>query len=278
MESLPVLLGIVGFLTVVVVLIWAFKSSAPARTPAPDSFNQRNRYIVPAETDQTPDTSLVVQFPKAEAAPVTPFEDFNRTLFVLEDSADFSWPEKIHLRDYPTTIKGDYDWARQQIYDRLRPVFPTIFDTYGWWAEASSQLELNPSADHPVAKAYLAIPLNRRPIVISRKRLATDPVFPKLEFFRYQFEPFEFDPQFLRGNQAQALYQLMLTFTGDRREWWLFSPARLRKSLLDRWNTEASAHAEEEAFAEQIRKATHANRFAALWDLPAEQSPNKEAA
>lgn len=244
-----------------------FKSAAPD----PDQHVPHgNQFLVPEEQKIEPDTTQVVVFPERKAQPVTPFEDFNQRLFILKDQTPFTWPERLIPNDYATVIAGDIEWARHEIHLKLRPKYPTILDTFGWWAEASKMLELNPYTQDPVVAAYLAIPLARRPVVISRPYNAERNDTGQLEFFRYQFTKFVFDRKFLSGHPVEMLREAMTALTGPPGGWWAFSAARARKKVLDADMEQASRNEALHALEQGLRAAVHKNRFAALWELPAD--------
>lgn len=225
-----------------------------------DTLPHGNQRLAAGEYGTPPNTVGAIIFP-ARTEPVTPYEDFNQKLFILDAVSTFPrWPEVI-ANDHPTEITGSLDWVRSELHVRLRPLYPVILDTFGWWAAASAKLELDPTAQDPIISAYLAMPAERRPVVISRRWKDEYKGTEKLELFRYGFEDYAFDPKFLAGYPSDLLLQLMLPFTGSVDEWWLFSPARLRKLVLDQ-------HAASEAMTRAVTSAMHKNRFAALWGLP----------
>lgn len=238
----------------------------PNEKDAPPEGNQR---ILPEEYLEHPVDRGVFAFAYA-SEPATPFEDFNRKLLVIESDQRNSWPERQVRNDYATVIHGDLPWIRQELRTRLRPIYPTILDSFGWWAEASRTLELNPLASSPVINAYLSIPIESRPVIISRIRREDAKDGDKLEFFRFWFEDFELDRRFLADHPAELLRNAMMAFTGTPEEWWRFSPARLRKQVIDALAAKSRIAAAREDMAQALRRAASKNRFAALWGLEAE--------
>jgi len=245
-------------------LAWHYRAALFKQSPdtSAEEIPHGNQFFELSEYRATPDQSLVVTFPKRHAPPATRFEDFNQRLFILKPGYG-TWPSRIIPNDYPTELLGDLSWAREQIRTRIRPKYPAILDTFGWWAESSSLIELNPYFENPIVAAYLALPIERRPVVISRPRPKDDEGSSELTFFRFQFKDFSLPSTFLTGYPLSMLFEALSSLTGPPQQWWEFSMARARKKVVD-LNRE---HMQEE-LAERLRAATDKNRFAALWQLP----------
>jgi len=262
---LSIALGLLYVLGVPIDRLFASTGQDPAAIVPNTKLPIGNQKIVASEWGQHPPFRDLVKFP-SRPAPVTPFEDFNQTLFVLNEGAPH-WPDEPSANDYPTIITGTLEFAEDQLKRKLRPGFPTIVDTCGWWDRASRQLELLPSYKDDVVKAYLALPVGQRPIVISRPFKDQYKGSERITFCRYGYEDFTLALKYLAGPTDRILLETMRAFMATDNAWLLFSPARVRKLVLEAASKERSAT----AFDEQLRQAAHANRFAALWDLPTEE-------
>lgn len=138
----------------------------PTPAAAPVSTEPGNVPRLKAEFGKEPPTKGVHVFP-IPRDPVTRFEEFNARLFLYENAETSLWSESLD-NDFGTKISGDFAWLEGEIKKRLRPSFPVLYDPFGLWATASKELEMDPHYDDPIAGAYLSLPRDVRPIVISK--------------------------------------------------------------------------------------------------------------
>ena len=244
--------------------------------PAPTNAEPGNVPRVKAELGKEPPTKGVHVFPEPRD-PVTRFEEFNAKLFLYENAETPLWSGSLD-NDFGTKISGDFAWLEGEIKKRLRPSFPVLYDPFGLWAAASKELEMDPHFADPIASAYLSLPRDVRPVVISKtgdapRTNATAKKTPepkRLKLYRYGFVDYRFDRKFLEDYPADLLTGLLRALSGPEDEWEAFSPARLRGAVLDE-------NREEEAHRQAMASHQHANRFAALWSLREEDSRSEEA-
>jgi len=229
------------------------KSSEPGNVPR-----------IKSETDKEPPKNNIHAFPEARE-PVTRFEEFNAKLFIFKPSEIRRWDKSLD-NDFTTELTGEKDWIKEEIKRRLRPQYPVLYDPFGLWAEASASLELDPHHNDPVVTAYLAFAREQRPVVISLKKdnSKEEKATPKFVLYRYGFVDYEFDRKFLESYPADLIEGLLKAFAGSDDDWESFSPARLRKDVLE-------ANREEEDHRQAMASHQHANRFAALWSLREEK-------
>ena len=215
----------------------------------------------PSETGKQPPEKGRHSFPDTPE-PATRFEDFNRLLFTYVRSEERRW-DPTRVSDFPTRITGEEDWLVDEIKKRLRPARPVLVDPFGLWANASEQLEMDPASDNPIISAYLALPIEIRPIVVSYWQALGGKTNPPPDAFichRYGFVDLRFNRKFADDYPADVLQGLMEAMTGPEEEWETFSAARLRKSVLE-------TNREEESHRQAMAAYRHKNRFAALWNL-----------
>tara|TARA_A100001391_G_scaffold204325_1_gene199593 strand:+ start:700 stop:1623 length:924 start_codon:yes stop_codon:yes gene_type:complete len=295
-------LVILGFIAIIVVLFvhpktkkWSvirnirtgfkdmFDRSPPPPPPAPvepvadvksKSSEPGNVPRVKDETGKEPDTEDVHEFPPAREA-ATRFEEFNAKLFLYQPSEDERRWDETADSDFATQVAGENHWVKAELKKRLRPAMPVIFDPFGLWARASGQLELDPHFDDPVVSAYLALDRSMRPAVVSRipqegdAQRKVQPIY--FTLYRYGFIDYRFDRKFLEDYPADLLIGLLKAFSGPEDGWETFSPARLRKEVLEE-------NREEEAHRQAMAAHQHANRFAALWELRDDAADPADAA
>ena len=187
---------------------------------------------VKAETGKEPPTKNIHAFPKMRK-PVTRFEEFNAKLFIYSPSETRRWDKSID-NDFSTTIKGEQSWLKEEIKRRSRPQYPVLFDPFGWWAKASSALELDPHFDDPTISAYLQFPRDKRPVVVSQLH-EDDEEESDTQFtlYRYGFVDYAFERKFLADYPADLIHGLLKAFSGTDSACESFSPARLRKDVLE---------------------------------------------
>lgn len=220
---------------------------------------------IKSETDKEPPTHNIHAFPKARD-PQTRFEEFNAKLFVFKVDETRRWDKTLD-NDFVTQITGERAWLSEEIKKRLRPKYPVLFDPFGLWSAASRALELDPHHDDPTVRAYLALERDVRPVVIScvsdagtiAKGDSKDTVS-VFKLYRYGFVDYDFDRKFLEDYPADLVKGLLEAFSGDEEGWESFSPARLRKAVLEE-------NREEEISKRVMTAHQHDNRFAALWKL-----------
>ncbi|ANV25620.1 hypothetical protein BA939_16485 [Rhizobium sp. S41] len=205
-------------------------------------------------------------FPDIGQEPATAFEDFNRRLFIHRAGSLEKWPETTQ-DDFPTVLRVGSDSLIDVCKKYLRPAYPVIIDHYGWWQAASINLEMDNTYQDPVIGAYLALPPHQRPVVVA----STKPEAERgLIILRYGFEPLHLKLPALQPHTRRSLDYIFAALTGPRKGWLWFSVARMRKAVSE-------AHAVVQAEMVKVREAErtvmlnrHANRFAALWDMPDE--------
>lgn len=240
--------------------------------PPPSRGNIRPVHGEARDLDPLPDG--VHLFPAVPASE-TLFEEFNRRLFIHTSSSSARlWPETT-MDDFPTNLVARDDQLLELAQKHLRPAYPVIIDYYGWWKGASYRLEQDDTYVDPVIATYLAIAPEKRPVVISSPRPAANG---SLLFLRYGFEPYSLRRESLDPHLTESLKYVFDAFIGPRKNWMWFSVARLRKAVLSAHRAmlahAAQVQQEVAVINEATRKAAqkrHANRFAALWDLPLEE-------
>ncbi len=210
------------------------------------------------------------EFPEMKS-PVTRFEDFNRRLFILHPAQKTTrvWPNTT-ADDFATRIRGmTLETAKEQIALRLRPRYPVILDTHGHWSWASAQLEQNPDFTDEIVSAYLDLPVERRPVVVSVGVRTADPAF---TFIRYGFEDFRVTLADTRYHLGACLRYLMDAIFAPRVDWLWVSVARMRQTVIREFETdEALKRANEGTLYLEQEKETakrereHQNRFVSLW-------------
>ena len=205
-------------------------------------------------------------FPERKAA-ITPYEEFNWKLFLVtgETALLHVWPETL-VQDFAPIIRVPAKTAFAEARKRLRPHYPVIFDWTGNWAVAAARLERDPAYTDPVISAYMSIPQERRPVVVSvispEKENAN-----VLTCMRYGFADYTFDTGFLQPYTHDGLVYLMSALSGSKEQWLWFSRARLRKAVLEDNRKQESVRNFLEAEVAEQKKIEHTNRFNALWDL-----------
>lgn len=228
------------------------------------------RPLLGEETD--PDTfgPEIHDFPEL-GDPVTRFEDFNRRLFVTAIAGtDASWPETT-ADDFATRIHGMTETTLlAEITRRLRPRYPVIYDTYGYWAVASARLEQTPDYSDDFIEAYLSIPEQQRPVVIS---VTTFNDKGRFVFMRYGFADLELPYFRLRLYVQDCLKAIMEAMIGPREGWLWFSVARMRHAVVEltklnqarRQESEAAAYLEGQTAKAKKTSVEAQNRFVALF-------------
>jgi len=237
----------------------ASKSSEPGNVPR-----------VKVEVGKEPPSTNIHAFPEMRE-PVTRFEEFNAKLFVFTASETRRWDASLD-NDFSTELTGERAWVQEEIKKRLRPKFPVLYDPFGLWAKASTNLELDPHHNDPTVTAYLQFPREKRPVIVSEVRheaSAAKKDNPKFVLYRYGFVDYEFDRKFLDDYPSDLIHGLLKAFSGSDEEWESFSPARLRKDVLE-------ANREEEEHRQAMASHQHANRFAALWQLREEETDESD--
>lgn len=233
------------------------------------------------------------EFPEMKP-PITRFEDFNRRLFIVHVVSETKdhWPNTT-ADDFPTRITGmTLDAVKSEIQLRLRPRYPVILDTFGYWAHASAQLEQEPDYTNDVVAPYLALPHDQRPVVVSVT--ARQPT-PSLTFMRYGFADFPVSQGDTRFFLNPCLTYLMTALFAPREEWLWLSVARMRQAVIRAIQANEAKRREGEAtqyMAQKVearrKQAEHENRFVRLWrpriaiapaELPAPEAvaPSAEA-
>tara|TARA_R110002073_G_scaffold8068_1_gene45128 strand:- start:27585 stop:28487 length:903 start_codon:yes stop_codon:yes gene_type:complete len=254
----------------------AWKNILESKEPAPPpvvvkpvqskSTEPGNVPRVKAEVGKEPPSTNLHVFPETRE-PVTRFEEFNAKLFTFTPSETRRWDASLD-NDFSTDLTGERAWVQEEIKKRLRPKFPVLYDPFGLWAKASINLELDPHHNDPTVIAYLQFPREKRPVIVSEVRheaSAAKKDNPKFVLYRYGFVDYEFDRKFLDDYPADLIHGLLKAFSGSDDEWESFSPARLRKDVLE-------ANREEEEHRQAMASHQHANRFAALWQLREEET------
>lgn len=279
-------------------------SSEPQRAPAPDlPVPEPVVEIKPPDygnirpirgEEQDPEIlgPDIHEFPEMKTA-VTRFEDFNRRLFILGSSKEDRdvWPNTT-ADDFATRIRGmTREKVQKEIHLRLRPRYPVIFDTHGFWTYASAQLEQDPDYTDAVVSTYLNIPVDSRPVVVS---VSTPDENPALTFMRYGFQDFRITTTDTRFHQAACLAFLMHAQFGPREGWLWLSVARLRQTVIRAFEATEAKKRENQATQYMVQQAEaakreteHKNRFVTLWrnrlpaspaSLPAPSNNTPEAA
>jgi hypothetical protein len=218
----------------------------PEPEPAPPNYG--NVRPVPREQNDLVEFGPEVhEFPEYRE-PATRFEDFNRRLFihhVSEKGGAAALPETT-VDDFPTKITGISDEKLAQlVVSKLRPRYPVIYDPFGWWANASALLELDPDYADEVVRAYLALPEAVRPVVISRQP-GLDNGY--LQVYRYGFAKLHLPLFAFRYHLEGCLNYLLATLIRTRSDWLWFSIARMRQEVV------RGARSREEAEREQASK------------------------
>lgn len=234
--------------------------------PPPDYGNIRP--VLGEEIDPEEFGPEIHEFPEVREA-ATRFEDFNRRLFIASvvfKDVEAEWT-KTTTDDFATVLKG-FSLTRltEEIRTRLRPRYPVILDTYGYWAAASRNLEMDPDYRDEIVDAYLAIPEEERPVVVSVSATNRDGT---LIFMRYGFENFTLRFVTLHPHIRTGLAHALDTLRGPRENWLWFSVARLRQYAVradaeKRLELEAAAYLESQT--EQARRESEdRNRFVKLF-------------
>jgi len=249
--------------------LWQSEPEPPIEIEPPNYGNIR---LTPGEemeiTEYGPE---IHEFPETKA-PTTRFEDFNRRLFILVPSQKTQdiWPDTTD-DDFPTRITGmSQESALTEIRLRLRPRYPVIYDTYGHWAAASHLLEQDPDYTDAVVATYLALPEEKRPVVVSLAGGLKEGG--SYIFMRYGFEDFRLNQYAMRFHQQACLALIMNLMTAPRKDWLWLSVARMRQTVIrafqaneeKRRESEAADYLEQQAQAGR-RAIEHQNRFLALW-------------
>lgn len=228
------------------------------------------RPIVGEERDPDPLPSDLHMFPDRDP-PETRFEELNWRLFVATRSPEKSLNAlpKTTIDDFPTRLEFSTDAELIALCEKhLRPGYPVIVDYYGWWAKASAMLEYDNFYEDPCITAYLALPAEQRPVIVS---LAAPREPGELIIMRYGFEHFRVQRDHLRPLMTQSYQNLFRALLGTRTDWTWFSIARMRKSVtVEDRNARQLANALIVATENQRKHSAakkHANRFVALWDL-----------
>lgn len=209
------------------------------------------------------------EFPERAPA-ATRFEDFNRRLFILHATSkrDHVWPDTLE-DDFATHLYAPQAEATAEIRKRLRPYYPVVIDTYGIWAAASAQLEMNPDVASDIIDVYLAIPEIERPVVVSTaKENATG----SLTFMRRGFHDYTLTFAHMRLHLRACLTLTLATLIGPAEKWLWYSVARMRLAVIrdfqkteaQRLENEAANYLELEA-QKAKREQEEKNRFMALW-------------
>lgn len=234
----------------------------------PDEPVGGNIPMVSEERGKAPDPASRYAFPTG-LEPTTRYEDLNRRLFV---AADADLPGDVApargFRDYPAKLAKDADLDK--IAMTFRDWYPVISDPAGNFARFSAILEYDPHYDHPLLAAYLALAPQARPVVLSGKAAEKLPDAYALKLYRWQFETFIFNSRFAIAYPRDSFDYLFKCLTGEPKEWFWFSPARLRKHVTDlNRPREEHARAEQQAAQEAAERLRHMldpkNRFEALW-------------
>lgn len=253
--------------------IQEFLASRPPAEPERPSGTKDHgniRPMVGEERDPDPLPSELHMFPDRDP-PETRFEELNWRLFVATRSPEVSLNAlpKTTIDDFPTRLEFSTDAELIAICEKyLRPGYPVIIDYYGWWAKASTMLEYDNFYEDPCVTAYLALPAEQRPVIVS---LAAPREPGELVIMRYGFEHFHVRHDHLRPLMTQSYRNLFRALLGTRTDWTWFSIARMRKSVtVEDRNARQLANALIVATETQRKQAAakkHANRFVALWDL-----------
>lgn len=200
---------------------------APPPKPSEPEIRYGNIPAILQEQEEEPDLSEVYVFPE-KASSALRYADFNTRLIVVANSSDGT--RRVHavrVSDEPARYRGSPTFIAHLIKAQLRPAYPTIFDPDGIFALNSAMLEREPFLSNAIVDAYLGIPAERRPVVVS--------VIPpnkeggkQLVFCRYGFEDFRLQLDFLNPNWPTSLRLVLSAFLGTPLEWSNFSHARLR--------------------------------------------------
>jgi hypothetical protein len=229
---------------------------------------------VPGE-DESPDISGpdIHRFPEKTGPAETRYEEFNWRLFTYVDELQptVDWAPTL-LNDFPTDLKGSTQQIMREVERRLRPAYPVIFDLYGWWSYASRQLARNPRYSDVVVRAYMEIPADQRPVVVSRIGAVVPPER-KLLLLRYGFQPFPLTDEDIDFDHVAGLRLAFRALLGPRRDWLWFSVPRMRYEGI-RANEELRQRVEAKErvaawLQEEIQKKAqfaYANRFDQLFD------------
>lgn len=250
-------------------------------TPEPQrtlqALNRGNiRPVLGEEKDHEILGAEVHVFPEELQPPETNFEDFNKRLFIHRSAAPKEWPSTT-MDDFPTTLAVPLDDLIRVCKTHLRPAYPVIIDHYGWFLAASNNLERDNNFSDALVASYMSLPTDLRPVVVSSP-LVTDKRC--LVLLRYGYEPLTLRQADLEPHIRRSLDYIFQAMTGPRKEWMWFSIARMRKSVAAAQAAVDTALAKQRQevvrVQETVRQAAlkrHANRFAALWDLPEPVAP-----
>ncbi len=241
------------------------------------------RLMLGEDADLTEYGPDVHEFPETKQ-PTTRFEDFNRRLFILSPAAQDRrvWPDTTD-DDFPTRINGmTTEGALAQIRLRLRPRYPVIYDTYGHWAAASQLLEQDPDYNDIIVSTYLALPEEKRPVVVSLASGLSEGA--AYTFMRYGFQDFRVTQYAMRFHQEACLALVMSLMVAPRKDWLWLSVARMRQTVIRAFQANEAKRRESQAtdYMEQQTQAAkkavaHQNRFLALWQNRVEPQQAKLA-
>ncbi|KQZ99804.1 hypothetical protein ASD74_23875 [Rhizobium sp. Root564] len=234
--------------------------------PPPDYGNIRP--LLGEELDPDEFGPLIHEFPEIRD-PATRFEDFNRRLFLVSTEKQQSWSNTTE-DDFATKVSGfTIVELLKEIRIRLRPRYPVIVDTYGYWGNASRNLEHNPDYTDDIVETYLAIPEDVRPVVVSFPLGSKDSYF---MFIRYGFADFYLRLSTMQPHQKSCLELVLAKIREPREEWLWFSVARMRQAVVRAFQEDEKKRRELEAAAylsqktqQAKRDAEHQNRFVALF-------------
>lgn len=244
---------------------------APAPPPKPEPVPEPEPEVGNVKPEKSewgtePETSKAYVFPERTPA-VTRYEDLNRRLIVLTESSTVmhSWSLPLRaLDDHPVHVSCTVRTMHQAIKNELRCAYPVIIDPLGWFAAASRELERNPYFNNSLVQAYLSIPEQRRPVVVSHAKPLEKAN--KLGFLRYEFQDYSLDVSFLNPHSEQSIAYVFEQFLQPRDVWLWFSPARLRKHITDLNRPLVEAKS-------LLQQVLTTNNFAMLWKLRQDQPP-----
>jgi hypothetical protein len=251
----------------------------PVIVPAPPNYGNI-RPLLGEDEDPEEFGPLIHEFPEMSTA-ATRFEDFNRRLFVYEPGTLPSpeWPETT-ADDFPTLLTGFAGMVlTKAIRQHLRPRYPVIIDTYGWWAASSRLLEMNPDATNAVIASYLAVPEAKRPVVVSARAGSEKGV---LAVMRYGFVDFKIPAASLAPQTERTLANLFNALITGRETWMWFSVARMRHDVTSDIKIEDAARKALQSLTymeeEIARVKADGNRFVELFKsrVPLRDRPVQE--
>ncbi|MFO0406410.1 MAG: hypothetical protein ACK50Q_08515, partial [Labrys sp. (in: a-proteobacteria)] len=184
---------------------------------------------IPEEREKEPDASNVFPFPEKNT-PTLKYADLNTRLFIVSFDQHSGRRNLKVLRvcDEPERHRGNDAFVEDLIRHQLRPKYKTIHDPSGLFAQHSAWLERNPFGDSELLEAYLAIPRDDRPVVVSQVGGVDRANQKMFVFHRYGFQPFVVPFSFLGPNEKTSYRHLFHAFLADDVTWSNFSLARLR--------------------------------------------------